>query len=123
MKIYIAHNFSARSWLMGVVKQLEILGHPCTSAWIWNDSHVGISEFGALSDLASINKADCLVLFVDQFGPTPGKGKYVEFGYAYAQGKRIILVGEDTQNVFYALPGLERVAGGEELLVLLRGEK
>lgn len=123
MKIYLAHNFAAREWLPSVVAQINEAGHECTSRWIWDDAHIGVSEHGAISDIQDIDRADCLVLFVDQFGPTPGKGKYFEFGYAFAEGKRIILVGVDTQNVFYALPTVERVADVPELLKLIHKEK
>ena len=123
MKVYLAHNFKAREWLGAVVSQLTEAGHECTAQWIWDDSHIGVSEHGALADLNDIERSDCLVLFVDQYGSTPGKGKFVEFGYAYAQGKRIILLGEDTQNVFYALPTVERVADVPELLKRIHKEK
>jgi nucleoside 2-deoxyribosyltransferase len=116
MRIYVAHNFAAREWLPTVIAQLTEAGHESTSRWITDPSHVGVSQQAALADLGDIDRSNCLVLFVDQYGPTPGKGKYVELGYAYAQGKRIILVGKDTQNVFYALPGVERVADVPELL-------
>jgi nucleoside 2-deoxyribosyltransferase len=116
MRIYVAHNFAAREWLPTVIAQITEAGHESTSRWITDPSHVGVSQQAALADLGDIDRSNCLVLFVDQYGPTPGKGKYVELGYAYAQGKRIILVGKDTQNVFYALPGVERVADVPELL-------
>lgn len=123
MKIYLAHNFKAREWLPTVVAQVIATGHECTARWIWDDSHIGVSRHGALDDLHDIDRSNCLVLFVDQYGSTPGKGKFVELGYAYAQDKRIILVGADTQNIFYALPGIERVANVDELLALLLREK
>jgi hypothetical protein len=46
---------------------------------------------------------------VDQFGPRPEKGKYVELGYAIGTGKKIFLCGFDTSCVFYALPQCIRV--------------
>lgn len=116
MKIYLAHNFAAREWLPTVVAQLTEVGHESTGRWIFDDSHVGVSQHAACTDLNDIERSNVLVLFVDQFGSTPGKGKYVEFGYAYALGKQIILVGEDTNNVFYALPGVTRVKDVPELL-------
>lgn len=123
MRIYLAHNFAAREWLPSVVKQVIEAGHECTSRWITDPAHIGVSTAAALADLADIDAANCLALFVDQYGQTPGKGKYVELGYAYAQDKRIILIGEDTKNVFYALPGVERVANVPELLKLLHKNK
>lgn len=123
MKIYLAHNFAARSWLPSVVAQLTEAGHESTGRWITDDSHVGVSQHAACVDLLDIDKSNCFVLFVSQYGPTPGKGKFVELGYAYAMGKRIILVGEENDNVFYALPGIERVKDVPELLKKLHKQK
>ena len=123
MKIYLAHNFAAREWLPSVVAQITEAGHKCTAKWIWDDTHCGVSTTAALADLSDIDASNCLVLFVDQYGPTPGKGKFVELGYAYAQGKQIVLVGEDTQTVFYTLPGIERVESVSSLLKLLHKQK
>lgn len=123
MKVYLAHNFAARQWLPIVVAHLTEAGHESTAKWITDDSHCGVSQQAAMADLNDIDRSNCLVLFVDQYGPTPGKGKYVELGYAYAKGKRIILVGRDTQNVFYALPDVERVSDIPELLKKLHKTK
>ncbi len=125
MKLYLAHNFSAREWLPTVVAQLEEMGHKVTATWIWDDSHTngGTKLDSALVDLEDIVRADVLVFFVDQYGPTPGQGKYFELGYAYAEGKRIILVGEEDRCVFYSLPTIERVKNIPELLKLIQKEK
>ena len=126
MQIYVAHNFNAREWLPLVVDRIQAAGHPVTSTWIYDDAHAsgGSRLTSALVDIADIDRSACLVLFTDQYGETPGKGKYFELGYAYAQQKRIILVGKDTITcVFYALPGVERVANEDELITLLKKEK
>lgn len=121
MRIYVAHNFAARSWLPKVVAQIEQLGHFCTSTWIFDDAHskTGQQVDSAQVDINDINRSDAFVLFVDQDGPKPGKGKYFELGYAYAQGLRLFLVGEDRGCVFYHLPGIQQVRDLSELLPLL----
>ena len=125
MNIYVAHNFSAREWLPEVVHKIKVVGHHVTSTWIFDDAHAagGSRLSSAKVDLADIDQSSCIVLFVDQYGETPGKGKYFELGYAYAQQKRIILVGKDESCVFYWLPGIQRVADVEELIELLKKEK
>ena len=125
MKIYIAHNFSAREWLPEVVHRIKVAGHHVTSTWIFDDAHAagGSRLTSAKVDLADIDQSSCIVLFTDQYGETPGKGKYFELGYAYAHQKRIILVGGDESCVFYWLPGIQRVENVEELIELLKKEK
>lgn len=124
MNIYVAHNFAAREWLPDVVSRINKIGHRCTSTWISDDAHTKTGKMvdSAIVDIRDIDRSGCLVLFVDQYGDTPGKGKYFELGYAYAQQKRIILVGADTHCVFYHLPGIERVADTHELIWLLSKE-
>jgi|SRR5882672_3889962 len=123
MNIYLAHNFAAREWLPKVVEMLAAQGHKCTSTWIFDDSHAkgGTKRESAQVDIEDIERSEILVLFVDQEGPTPGRGKYFELGFAYARGKRIILVGTDDGCVFYSLSQIERVLNVKELLEVLRG--
>lgn len=112
MKIYIAHNFAARLELREhLVPFLTRLGHEVTSTWITDDSHVDKlnAKQSALIDLSDIDRADALVLYVDQFGDSPGKGKFLELGYAIAKGKRVYLWGKDDSSVFYHLPQVIRL--------------
>lgn len=62
-------------------------------------------------DFAEIRSADALIL-VAPSGPARG-GCWFEAGFAYALGKRVIIMGE-TPN-FFAL-ACERVAGASELV-------
>jgi len=109
MRIYLAHNFKARWWLRDYVSLLEKMGHEVTSRWIsqnYTQSRTPeIEQRIALEDLQDISRADALILFTDQYGDTPGKGKFIEYGYAYALGKKIYLHGKDFEScVFYYLP-------------------
>lgn len=125
MNIYVAHNFAARSWLPEVMDLIQKAGHRCTSTWVVDDAHAKTGKMvdSAFVDLRDIDRSACLVLYVDQYGDTPGKGKYFELGYAYAQQKRIILVGSDNHCVFYYLPGITRVENTDELIELLKKER
>lgn len=111
MKIYLAHNFKARWWLRDYIKLLERAGHIVTSSWIVDDSHCesGHSRAtSAISDFNDIDASDALILFTDQYGDSPGKGKYMEFGYALAKGKKVYIHGLDTtSSVFYHLPDVQ----------------
>jgi len=119
MKIYIAHNFAAREWLKLTVDTLRSLGHEVTSTWIWEDWHQnnGLGRECAIQDLLDIDQADALLLFIDQYGDSHGRGKYVEFGYAYAKGKKCYLIGDGLGCVFYNLPRVERITKLEDLHV------
>jgi len=65
-----------------------------------------LAEF-ARDDIEDLMAADAMVCFTEspRSGPARG-GRHVEFGYALAMGKRIIVVGY-RENVFYCLPGVE----------------
>lgn len=111
MKIYIAHNFKARWWLRDYKAFLEGIGHVVTSRWISQNypeiRNPEMEQKFALEDLADIDAADALILFTDQYGDSPGKGKFMEFGYALAKGKEIYIHGKDIQSsIFYYLPGV-----------------
>lgn len=109
MKIYLAHNFKARVWLRDYKKFLELKGHEVTSRWLTQsyppDRTAYEEQQAALENLEDIDRADTLILFVDQYGDSPGKGKFMEFGYALAKGKKIYIHGQDKHSsVFYYLP-------------------
>lgn len=110
MKIYLAHNFKARWWLRDYIKLLEASGHTVTSSWIVDDSHIDEKNeaLSAIIDFNDIDLADALILFTDQYGEKPGKGKFMEFGYALAKGKKVFIHGQDTtSSVFYHLPDVQ----------------
>jgi nucleoside 2-deoxyribosyltransferase len=122
VKVYLAHNFSARAWLASeIIPKLEAAEHKCVASWITDDSHLYSknAEQSAVEDLNDIESADDLILFIDQFSDRIGKGKWVEFGFALRAGKRCILVGEDKSCIFENLPNIRHAKTIEEALVLL----
>lgn len=129
MKIYIAHNYAAREVLPQAIAHLNSLGHEVTSRWITDDAHEGNNATTAQMDLDDIDRADALLFFTDNHGERPGKGKYVEMGYAigwrrlYVTGsvrelvtKKIFLYGKDQSTcVFYHLPCCIHITSLEEI--------
>src|SRR6267142_3869939 len=106
MKLYLAHNFDARNYLNIIVKpKLEAAGHIITSRWIWDDFHLdkGSGVISAQHDLEDIENSNGIILFVDQYAERPGRGKFVELGYAIRAGKKTFLIGSNTDCVFYNL--------------------
>ncbi len=77
MKVYLAHNFKAREWLPEVIEEMRLSGIECTSTWIKDDAHAkgGSQRESALIDLDDIDRSDTFVLFTDNYGENPGKGK------------------------------------------------
>lgn len=86
MKTYFAARWERRDEIRELVR-----GLPTTSRWL-------SQEVGASGDLDDIRAADCLCLFTEK-GSFPRGGRMVEFGYALALGKRMIVIGPD-ENIF-----------------------
>lgn len=130
MKVYLAARYSRREELVGYRNDLNQLGSiipglylRVTSRWL-NGSHEAhklgpngmrvIPRSGytntqarrfAREDLADIDEADVVVVFTEEHVPRGNVGRggrHVEFGYALAKGKKIIVVGP-IENVFYSL--------------------
>lgn len=123
--LYLAHNYNAKGYLASeVVPQFQALGIDVTSRWCQGVAKK--EEFpcdDAQMDLDDIDKADGIVLFTEQFGPTPERGKFLELGYAIAKKKAIYLVGYDSKPkdcVFYALPGITRFTQLDTFLIHLK---
>ena len=110
--VYLAHNGAAKDALKIVVELLEKAGIIVTSGWL-KPTHKMIDCLeDALMDIKDIDTCDVFVLFVENYGSIPGRGKYFEAGYAYAKGKKIILVGTEkglSNCVFYYLPTMNKV--------------
>lgn len=122
MKVYIAHNFAARDYLnQEIIPLLRAAGHECTSSWIWDDSHLyhKNAQQSAVKDLADIDKASDIIIFLNAFADRTGRGKWFEFGYALRAGKRCIAVGEDKSCIFCNLPNIRLVATIEDAMRLL----
>jgi hypothetical protein len=119
MKIYLAARYSRNLEMQGVRDILEALEHEITSRWI--DCHAGkyLTSFTpehlnndpeycsalAQHDLEDLIAAEMVVSFTDEKGGGKG-GRHVEFGYALALGKRVLLVGP-RENVFHTMPQVE----------------
>lgn len=118
MRIYIAHNYDCRDFLKGtLIPDLVAAGHEVTSRWITDPEHELYGPNNeAEVDLQDVWEANVLVLFVDQCGDRPGRGKYVELGLALAWGKPVVLVGKAEDCVFYRLNRMTRLATIQDLV-------
>jgi hypothetical protein len=135
---YLANRYSKHPEMRGVRDVLSVLGIEVTSRWI--DCHTDVvgdftssftvetlaektAECAPLGqrDLDDIDAADTLIAFSDYPGQGKG-GRHIEFGYALAKGKRIILVGT-RENVFHALDRVEWVPDWPHLVMKLSAEQ
>lgn len=118
MKIYLAARFSKRHILQAWQIELEKLGHEIVSRWSMRGSdHMkspGLSERASESerarfakeDIEDINNCDCVISLMEEPRNDGRGGRHVEFGYALAKGKRLMIVG-DKETVFHDLPEVE----------------
>lgn len=112
MKLYLASSFNSRAAMRNQRKIAELYGHSVTSRWIdipadsptLPNAKNSVQE--AQNDLDDIDAADTLVFFSNT-GTTSG-GKHIEFGYALAKGKPIVIVG-DRGSVFHHLDAVKAV--------------
>ncbi len=121
-KIYLADKFAHREKMRHVADQLRADGHEITSQWI--DIGDGTTEEnvtdavrveGAMMDLEDVDRADVLLAFsYPRALPSTGGGRHVEFGYAIARDKRVIVVGPKGEHVFHWVLGVEHFETLEE---------
>jgi|SRR6187399_2210034 hypothetical protein len=103
MKLYLAARFARREKLVtDAIPPLEEDGHKITSRWLWEEDDGG--EGAARMCLQDIDRSEALVLFTDPVGSkNAGGGRWFEAGYAYANNRRLFVVGEQ-EAVFTYLP-------------------
>ena len=113
MRVYLAARYGRRDELVKYAHILEAMGYTVTSTWlmtydgVWADEKDLVWEGHALRDLEDIDTADAVISFTHPRGTqTKGGGRHVEFGYGYAKGKKMIVIGP-RENVFHHLPGIE----------------
>lgn len=136
MKIYLAHNLAAKNYLNSeIVPKLVAKGHEITSRWLGEETSGKDSDYKPElmkefcdKDLEDICNANCLILFCDQLGSTPGRGKFIELGFGIAkekwypgEGIKIYVVGKDcNESVFFFHDNINgRFKTFEELLEVL----
>jgi nucleoside 2-deoxyribosyltransferase len=113
VKIYIAAPYPCRNQCIQVMKDLEALGHTITSRWLKSPDE--LADEHARKDLADVAEADVLLALNYAGWEDKGTGgRHVEFGYAIALGKRIVLVGLRS-NIFHYLSDVRVIERVEEL--------
>jgi nucleoside 2-deoxyribosyltransferase len=123
VNIYLAARYQRHKEMQDVRNVLEGLGHRVTSRWIdlhcdtpgdftksftkeFLNTYPKNCTFIGERDIEDLNKADIIISFTEEDGSGGKGGRHVEFGYALARGKRLIIVGP-RENVFHTLSAIE----------------
>ena len=112
MRCYLAGRYAEKNRLNQLASQLRELGVSITSSWL-EEAHPPESKLKDIDrvklpkypqrDLDDIDAADILIFFSeDPDTATVRGGRHVEFGYALAKGKPILVVGP-LENIFHYL--------------------
>lgn len=115
-KLYLAARFSQRAELETIAHRLVVLGFEITARWVFGNEDGLDREQIAFLDLADVDACDTIVSFSLPVGTmTKGGGRHVEFGYALARRKRMVLIGP-RENVFHHHPDVEVFAALDDWL-------
>lgn len=101
VKFYLAASFASKPIIRGYREELQAIGHKVTSRWLDDEEttpNMPGAENIAVKDLADIDEASNVIFFTDV--PSTTGGMHVEFGYALAQKKYLIVVGIKYSNIF-----------------------
>ena len=124
MIVYLASSFrQTKEQMRQCAASLAVAGVRVTSRWIYSTAHGDpLDKPDACTDiaaecLADVDAADTVVYFTEH-GST---GKHIEFGYALARSKRIVVVGNPS-SVFQFLPGVERYPTFADFMLTINTE-
>lgn len=112
-RIYLAGRYSRKEFFAGLAADLSERGHIITAQWL-TEPHGPEATLDSISqadlikyaniDITEIRHCDTfLFMSEDPLKGTPRGGRHVEFGYALALGKRIVVYGPK-ENIFHYLP-------------------
>ena len=106
MKVYLAAPFADRPKMEVIADALKPKGFEIVSRWVYGGETGLTRQQIAVLDLADVEIADVVVSFTFPRGTlSTGGGRHVEFGYALARGKQLVLIGE-RENVFHHFPNV-----------------
>ena len=116
---YLAGLFGRQKELAGYAAEIRSWGHTVTSRWL-DETPVDMPDPYAAAravvdrDFEDVRACDTTLLFTQPRGePQVGGGRFVEFGYAWAIGRTLAVVGP-VENVFVGHPDIRRYADWED---------
>lgn len=123
MKFYIGSGFKNVDKVNRLSSELQKFGWIHTYNWaniegIGNETREDLINYSIL-ELNGIDESDIVIIVLPA-----GRGTHIEFGYALAKGKKIILYSSNEEEFslsntvnFYELDSIEKVIGDEDTLV------
>jgi nucleoside 2-deoxyribosyltransferase len=129
LKVYLASQYGCKEQTRKCANDLRDVGIDCTSVWL-NEPHDPTSRLVSLhenlkvqyaeQDIADILRADIFVVFsVTEDTSIVRGGMVFETGFAYGQGKPVIVCGPK-QCIFHFLPDIQQVETWTEALAILK---
>ena len=124
-KVYLAAKYDRRDEMREHRERLKEVGIAVTSRWLdeqgsldgnMDDKDEEFYIETANVDLEDVCAANCLIFFAEdpRVGVRRG-GRHVEFGYAYALGKPVHVIG-CKENVFHYLEGVYHYSSLDEFI-------
>ena len=103
IKAYLAARYERRGELLGYIERLADAGIEVTSTWLTLE--MDNLANAAQMDLNEIRSADMLIFFSEDPLTAWVRGsRCVEYGYALAAGKQIIVIGQRENCFHWLLP-------------------
>lgn len=123
--VYIASRYSRKEEMQDVASILVDRGLVCKSSWL-DEPHgpnTSLEELTpeqhlqyAKQDFEDIMSSDAMLFFAEDPNKQPPRGgRHVEFGYAFALGVDIYIIGPK-ENIFHYLPNIKHFETFEEFL-------
>jgi len=124
LRVYLAARYSLKEQLKVYATELRAEGIEVTSRWLEEkyspNTQMGEVPYNELvmfarTDLQDVEDADVLVFFAEDPENQPRRGgRHVEFGYALAENKTILVVGP-IENIFHNLPEITHFDNFEQV--------
>jgi|SRR5215217_3609997 len=108
VKIYLAAKYARREEMEEIALLLmNAHGYDITARWVFGGEEGKTNEDIAVFDLEDVASADTVLNFTEHPNMYTTGGRHVEFGYAIATGKRLVVIGP-RENVFHSFPTVEQ---------------
>lgn len=108
VSIYLAAKYARREEMEEIaIRLMNEYGYDITARWVFGGEEGKTYEDIAVFDLEDVATADTVVSFTEQPNMYTTGGRHVEFGYAIATGKRLVVIGP-RENVFHSFPTVEQ---------------
>lgn len=125
MRVYVASGTSMIPEVREVQRQCLLAGYEVTFDWTGPEGRIeedwspfpDAANKHAAKESSAVRRADAVVLIAPAQGR--GLGCFIEVGIAIGLGKRVVVVGDIRESVFWYHPGVERTSSVSSALAAL----